>query len=295
MKDELDLDFGNEEYIVQTEPDSSAERSHHWKTAIGLQKTDGLVPSDYLIQTANANIRGEITLGEARKLISDYYEQKPPEISRVEEADKVSLRITELLSERSFTLSNIELMTIHERLFDGIYRIAGDGVHLFAGIIRDRDISKKEWVLNGKSVTYASAPSIKNLLKSDFDFEKGYIYAGLDERSSISRVAAFISGLWQIHPFFEGNTRAIAVFAIKYLRSSGYDAMNDTFKKYSWYYRNALVRANYEDRRQGIYKTNEYLDLFFGNLLFNENNILRNRDLHIDAPKSFPSPSSEYS
>ena len=265
-----------EEYITQSEPNYT-ERSYYWKTAIGLQKVDGLTPSDYLIQTANANIEGKISLIEAEKLITEYYEQKPAGIdeSRTEEADKVSLRITGLLSEKTFTLSPVELTSIHKRLFDSIYEHAGK--------IRDYNISKKEWVLDGETVFYTSAYNIREALDYDFVREKEFNYAKLDARAAVLHITKFISDLWQIHAFGEGNTRAIAVFAIKYFRTFGYDVTNDTFEKYSLYFRNALVRANYNDNKLGIHATYEYLNLFFGNLLFGETNELSNRKLHVKA------------
>jgi len=263
-----------EKYITQPEP-SYTERSYYWKTAIGLQKVDGLTPSDFLIQTANANIEGKISFKEAEKLIAEYYEQKPARTdeSRTEEADKVSLRITELLCEKTFTLSQVELISIHKRLFDNIYD--------FAGKIRDYNISKNEWVLGGETVFYASAYNIRETLEHDFTREKEFSYAKLDARASVEHIAKFISDLWQIHAFGEGNTRAVAVFAIKYLRTFGYDVTNDTFEKHSLYFRNALVRANYSNHKQGIFATYQYLNSFFGNLLFGESNELRNRELHI--------------
>jgi fido (protein-threonine AMPylation protein) len=263
-----------EKYITQSEPNYT-ERSYYWKTAIGLQKVDGLTPSDYLIQTANANIEGKISFKEAEKLITEYYEQKPAGVdeSRSEEADKVSLRITGLLSEKTFTLSPIELMSIHKRLFDNIYD--------FAGKIREHNVSKNEWVLGGETVFYASAYNIRETLDYDFAREKEFSFAKLDARAAVEHITKFISDLWQIHAFGEGNTRAVAVFTIKYLRTFGYDVTNDTFEKYSLYFRNALVRANYNNKKHGISATYEYLNLFFGNLLFGEINELRNRELHI--------------
>ncbi|MCL1809248.1 MAG: Fic family protein [Clostridiales bacterium] len=249
-------------YTVQTEP-GLKERSCYWRTAIGLQQVDGLVPSQHLLDTAKANIEGKISLLEAGKLVDSYYEQKPAatdEEKQQEEADKVSLRITGLLAERAFTLSPVELASIHKRLFADIYK--------FAGKIRNWNISKSEEVLGGASVYYASAGSIRETLDYDFAQEKAFSYAGLDDRAIALRVSNFISGLWQIHPFGEGNTRTIAVFTIQYLRLFGFDVTNDTFEKHSQYFRNALVRANYSNVKLGVTATQKYLNRFFDNLLF---------------------------
>ena len=274
------IDLSN--YLIQGEPDQK-ERGHVWYTAIGLQKTDGLTPSDYLIATANKSINGDITLAEARSLIDGYYKQKDVQIedtTRTEEADKVAARIAVVLAEKTFSFSPIEYITIHRRLFEGTYR--------FAGQIRDYNISKNEWVLNGETVYYVSAQSIRDTLDYDFLQEKNYDYKGLSLAEIARHVATFISGIWQIHAFGEGNTRTSAVFAIKYLRSFGFDVTNDIFAENAWYFRNALVRANYSDLRRGIHATREYLDRFFANLLLGESNVLRNRELRVKLTVAVP-------
>jgi fido (protein-threonine AMPylation protein)/DNA-binding transcriptional ArsR family regulator len=264
-----------ENYITQGEPEQK-ERGYLWHTAIGLQQVDGLKPSDYLIATANENINGDITLDEAVASIESYYKSHPGKMddeSRTEEADKVSARIAQILAEKTFSFSPPEYIAIHRRLFEGIYK--------FAGKIRDYNISKSEWALNGETVYYASAQSIRDTLDYDFSQEMAFQYKGLSMEETVEHIAKFVSGLWQIHAFGEGNTRTTAVFAIKYLRTFGFDVTNDTFAGNAWYFRNALVRANYNDVKLGIHATQEFLDRFFGNLLLNEDNILKNRDLLI--------------
>lgn len=264
-----------EEYLRQGEP-SKAEKAKVWKTAIGLQQVDGLKPSEYLIETAKQNIDGDITIEEVKQLIDSYYKQHPKkdDQSRTEEADKVSARITEIISENTFTFSPAEYLTIHRRLFQGIYSNAGK--------IRDYNITKKEWALNGETVLYASAESLKATLEYDFEQEKKFSYKGLNEQEIIEHIAHFISNLWQIHIFEEGNTRTSAVFLIKYLRKLGFkEVNNDLFAEHSWYFRNALVRANYEDLSKGIYKSEKFLTRFMFNLLLKENHLLKNREMHI--------------
>jgi fido (protein-threonine AMPylation protein) len=261
-----------EEYIVQGEPEQR-EKSYYWKTAIGLQAVDGIKPSDYLIKTANENISGTITLDEAQERIESYYKARPaaPDESRTEEADKVSARITVVLAEKTFSFTPVEYISIHRRLFDGIYP--------FAGKIRDYNITKDEWALRGATVYYTSAQSIKETMDYDFAQEKAFSYEGLTTPQAVVHIAKFISGLWQIHAFGEGNTRTTAVFTIKYLRSFGFDVTNSIFAANARYFRNALVRANYNDITKGIHSTQEYLNRFFGNLIFGENNDLSNREL----------------
>lgn len=264
-----------EEYLRQGEPDK-AERAEIWKTAIGLQQVDGLSTSVYLIETARQNIEGYISIGEVKQLIDNYYKQHPSshEDNRTEEADKVSARITEILSEKTFNFSPAEYLVIHRRLFLGIYPHAGK--------IRDYNITKQEWVLNGETVLYGSAVSLKAALEYDFQQEKLFSYAGLSRQEIVEHIAHFISYLWQIHVFGEGNTRTTAIFLIKYLRKLGFrEVNNNLFANHSWFFRNALVRANYEDLSAGIHKTDKYLVRFLLNLIHQENHLLKNRELHI--------------
>ena len=265
------------EYLKETEPDK-AGRCYVWSTAIGLQAVDGLKPSKYLIDTAAQNIEGKITLKEAQNLIDSYYEERPAHLSggeRTEEADKVSYRIAAILSEPAFSFTPNEYIAIHRRLFQGIYSHAGK--------IRDYNITKKEWVLDGATVTYGSALELKATLEYDLSQERNFDYRGISMDEIIRHLAVFVSRLWQIHIFGEGNTRTTAVFFIKYLRTLGFAATNDIFAENAWYFRNALVRANYTNLQKGIYETTEYLELFLRNLLLNEQNELQNRNLHISG------------
>lgn len=272
-KKKFELDF--DEYIRHTEP-SRHEMSSAWSTAIGLQQVDGLTPSKYLFETARRNIDGDITIDEAQKLINSYYESKTErndDEDETEEADKVSARIAKILSEKSFNFSPSYLIAIHGKLFQGIYK--------FAGRIRDYDITKKEWVLNGDTVMYGAAFELKMALDYDFEQERNFAYGGLSMDQIVEHLAFFVSRLWQIHAFGEGNTRTTAVFTIKYLRSMGFKVSNDIFAKNSWYFRNALVRANYKNLQKGIDKNPEFLEKFFRNMLMGEHNELKNRFMHI--------------
>ena len=265
------------EYLKESEPNKSY-KGYAWSTAIGLQAVDGLKPSKYLIDTAIQNIEGKITIEEAQSLIDSYYEEKPRDASedeRTEEADKVSLRIAEILSETAFTFSPNEYISIHRKLFQDIYKHAGK--------IRDYNITKKEWVLDGETVIYGSASELKATLEYDFSVEKEFSYKGLSMDEIIHHLSVFVSRFWQIHIFSEGNTRTTAVFFIKYLRTLGFDATNDIFAENAWYFRNALVRANYTNLPNGIHETTEYLEVFLRNLLLNENNELQNRKLHVSG------------
>ena len=265
-----------EEYIRQSEP-HKREKGYAWQTAIGLQAVDGLKPSEYLKEKARQHIEGDITIDEVKQLVDSYYKSKVARSSsedRTEEADKVSARITEILSENTFTFTPIEYLAIHRHLFEGIFSHAGQ--------IRDYNITKNEWVLKGATVLYASAGSIRETLEYDFSQEKIFDYKNLNIDEAIRHIARFVSGIWQIHAFGEGNTRTTAVFTIKYLHTFGFNFSNETFANHSWYFRNALVRANYNDLTKGVYATTEFLEKFFRNLILNEQNELKNRNLQID-------------
>ncbi len=265
-----------EEYIRQGEPEKS-EKSKAWQTAIGLQAVDGLKTSEYLLDTAKEHIEGKITIDEAQNRIYSYYEQRESRTeveNETKEADIVSTRITKLLGEKAFQFSPAEWLTIHRRLFEGVFSHAGQ--------IRKYNITKKEWVLNGETVIYADFNSIKDTLDYDFATEKQFSYEGLSVEASVKHLAKFASDIWQIHPFGEGNTRATAVFMIQYMKTFGFRINNDAFRENSWYFRNALVRANYNDLQKGIHSTTKFLELFFGNLLLGANHELKNRYMHVD-------------
>ena len=261
-------------YIVDGEA-KEKEKAKNWKAAIGLQDVDRLKPSQYLLEIADSNIKGNITINETYDLIHDYYEEKnvrkEESNKNTEEADKVSCKIAGLLAENSFSLSVRTIQDIHRRLFEDIF--------LFAGTFRNVNLSKKELVLGGDSVHYESFSLIEAALLDEIAKEKKINFQNLSKQDLIDHFSSFISAIWQIHPFREGNTRVTAVFAIKYLKSIGFDVNNELFANNSLYFRNSLVRANYNNIPKGITATNEYLNMFFENLLFNAKYELKNRNL----------------
>ena len=267
------LDF--DEYIRQGEPDKK-ERAEVWSVAIGLQAVDGLKTSEYLQQTARRNIEGEITIDEVRELVKSYYQsktQREPDDDDKQEADLVSGNITKILSTDTLDFSTKGYVSLHRRIFEGVFK--------HAGRIRDYDITKKEWVLEYDTVHYLNWEDLHRAIDYDIEQERGFSYKGLSSDELITHVTRFVSGLWQIHAFGEGNTRTTAVFAIQYLRSLGFNVDNNQFAKHSWYFRNALVRANYKNAVKGIDYSPVYLERFFRNLLLDEKWDLRNRYLHI--------------
>lgn len=279
MKKDIYTDF--DEYIKQGEPDKK-EKASIWRTAIGLQAVDGLKTSDYLKETACKHIEGKIDIDEARKLIQSYYQSKSwrePDDDEKQEADKVSANIAKILSADTLDFSAQGLISLHRRIFEKVFKHAGK--------IRTYNITKKEWVLKGDTVRYLNWEDLNRALDFDIEQEKNFSYKRISPDALIAHVTKFVSGIWQIHAFCEGNTRTTAVFAILYLRSLGFKVNNDMFAEHSWYFRNALVRANYKNAIEGIDYSPVYLERFFRNLLLGDQWDLRNRYLHIQPSKEW--------
>ena len=253
---QLYIDF--EAYERMAEPHKQ-EKASAWRTAIGLQDVDGLKVSDYLRETAVRHIEGDITIDDVRERLKSYYINKTThdkDDEEKEEADRVAANIAKLLSEKSFSFTALEFLNIHRHLFEGVFKHAGE--------VRTYDISKKEWVLQDDSVVYGRAADIMMALRYDIQQEKEFNYKGLTTDEIIEHIVDFVTLLWQNHPFREGNTRTTAVFVIKYLQSIGFKVNNDLFANNSWYFRNALVRANYRNPLKGIEPNKSFLIKFFG-------------------------------
>lgn len=275
------LYFDFDEYIRQGEP-KAAENAEQWNTAIGLQAVDGIKPSSYLIDTARRNIEGEISMDEVQELLRSYYasaENRSNVEDDDEEADKAAVNIKRILSTKTLAFNTNGFIATHRRIFDGVFKHAGQ--------LRKYDITKKEWVLKGDTVNYLNWEDLRRALDYDIQQEKEFSYKGLTEEEKAKHLCRFTSGLWQIHPFCEGNTRTTAVFLIQYLRSIGYKVNNDMFARHSWYFRNALVRANYKNSKLGVDYDFQYLERFFYNLLLGQQHELKNRYLIIDAPDNW--------
>lgn len=279
MAKQLYIDF--DEYIRQGEPEA-ATSAEQWKTAIGLQAVDGLKPSQYLIETARRNIEGDITMDEVQELLRSYYassSNRDKIEENDEEADKTAANIKRILSTNTLAFNTNGYIATHRRIFEGVFKHAGQ--------LRKYDITKKEWVLNGDTVNYLNWEDLRCAIDYDIQQEKEFSYKGLTDDEKIKHLCRFTAGLWQIHAFCEGNTRTTAVFLIQYLRSIGYKVTNDMFADYSWYFRNALVRANYKNSALEIDYEYKYLERFFRNMLLGEQWVLKNRYLIINPPTEY--------
>jgi len=230
----------------------------YWEIGFGLQKIDGQVPSQYLVSLADEQVQNGLPYEEIEEKLTDYYQAQPEKGNA--ETDFSSLRIAELLSDDSFSLSPATLLGIHKKLFSGI-----EDFRYPVGKFREYNITKKEPILSGETVSYTDHGMIRETLQWDFSEEKDKNYTRHTKEKKAHEVMNFISNIWQIHPFAEGNTRTIAVFAIKYLRQLGFEIDNEPFKNHSRFFRDSLALANYH--KHG--KTNEYLRMFTENTLLN--------------------------
>lgn len=247
-------------------------RESLWKASFGLQKIDGLIPSDYLIELSKEEIKGNKTYAEIRESLDKYYSSKDSNVE-TEEADKVSVRIAEWLSQpRPFEKSTRRLKQIHAHLFSGI-----ESFKYPVGRFREVNIAKEEPILNGESIFYESWNMLDLVFQIDFEEEDKKNYSSFSEEKKAKSAMAFISNIWQIHPFREGNTRTTAVFAIDDFRSLGFNIDNTMFERHSEFFRDALVRDNCQSKWQTSY----YLDCFTENLLLGAKHDLEKMDINI--------------
>ena len=270
-----------EQYLRQGEP-SRRKKALTWATSIGLQQVDGLQTSEYLRDVARRNIEDEITTAESQQLIASYYEQlssrQQSDLQETEEADRAAANIAHILSTATLDFTTHGFKMLHRQIFKGVFKHAGE--------FRDYDISKREWVLRGASVLYLGNADIQRALDYDIEQERQFSYTRLSNDEIVQHITRFVAGLWQIHPFGEGNTRTTAVFTIQYLRSLGFDVDNELFANHSWYFRNSLVRANYKSAQVDYEPV--FLERFFRNLLLGEQWQLSNRQLIIGGTDQVP-------
>lgn len=249
----------NFDYRPASEHVSEALRKHYWAVAIGLQDVDGLTVSPYLRAASDEYISGQRTLAEVSELVRAHHDAGNDEACT--EADLVSLRIAELLASNAFALAPEMLNRIHAYLFQDL-----DENVYHPGQFKGERMVKQEEILNGDSVLYADPMTYQMSLQATFSAEQAKIYGAFDneELAGFCRTIAF---LWQVHPFYEGNTRTIAVFSELYLNYLGFNVTNEPFEKHARYYRDALVRAMYRNAAAGIFPENKFLVGFYENIL----------------------------
>ena len=261
-----------EDYIKGLE-EEKYYKGYLWDTAIGLLDAVGVETSEYLWEVARDSIYGDTKIHEVEQQVSAYYDQETwrSKDRSTEAADRIAARIVTLLADPAFYFTPEHYMDIHKKLYGGLFD--------YAGKVRNRDITRSEWVLGDKVVTYSDAGELLEALVYGMSLEMDYSYLNLPVDEAIKHIAQFFARLWQLHVFEEGNTVATAVFLLKYLNFLGLEVASDVFSKNAKYFRNALVRANYSDEEEGVYACLDYLELFLRNLILKEYNPMRNEDL----------------
>lgn len=251
------------------------KRKSYWDVAKGLQKIDGLETSAYLEAVIEDTLTGKYDTAHAVKKVGSYYEDKEmaSTAARNKEADLSAARITLILERGGFKFSPVTLQVIHRELFADIFP------YEWVGNFRTVNLTKEESILNGQSVQYADYNAISDTLRYDFDEQRNVQYRLPFNKKQTNSLLKFTSNIWQTHPFREGNTRTVATFLMLYLQNLGLDINNDPFKKHAQYFRNALVRSNYSNIREGINSDDRFLEMFFENMLQDTKHELSSQDL----------------
>lgn len=274
------------DYEPAREHSSEAARRHYWAVAIGLQQVDGLEVSPYLRKVAGEYVAGKRDLVTTGELVRAYHGAGTGAGSGSQgvvpggadrdggsrEADLVAQRIAELLASAPFALAPEMLQEIHRYLFQDL-----DAAVYQPGQFKTERMVKQEDILNGDSVLYADPLAYDMALRGAFAAEQAKSYRAL-EGDELAEFCHFIAFIWQVHPFAEGNTRAVAVLSELYLNQLGFTVANGPFEKHARYYRDALVRAMYRNADAGIFPEESFLVAFYENVLGRaENNLDRER------------------
>ncbi len=272
--------FDNHDYEPSSQHTTTEDRRHYWAVAIGLQDVDGLKTSEYLKDVAVGYVENKYSLDKAGALIREYHAEGKQ--SETVEGDLVSQRIAELLTRSAFCLTPSILPKIHEYLFQDL-----DPAIYHPGEFKTERMVKQEEILNGDSVLYADPITYEMSLNAAFNKESSKVYTSFN-REELQSFCHTIAFLWQIHPFYEGNTRTVAVFSEIYLNHLGFSATNEPFEKHSAYFRDALVRSMYRNAAANIFPDDSFLIAFYENLLSLGNNSLDSEQLI--CPALFENP-----
>lgn len=252
--------FPEDSYYIPSQEGDPKSRYEAWRIGFGLQAADGLCPSDYAVGQARNHVEGRASYAEVEHRLREYHASQPDQAEHFE-ADIVATRISSILQSEAFALTPLMLKQIHRKLFDRV--LDPDWV----GRLRHVELTKKEPVLNGATVAYTPYEILSEALDHDFarEKERQASYTGMERHAIAHCVFDFVAGIWQIHPFREGNTRTTAVFAILYLRQLGFDVDNTPFATHAQYFRDALALSSTFDPD---FKNPEPLERFMDAVLF---------------------------
>lgn len=265
-------------------PKSARYRELVWAAASAIQGADGLAVSEYANAAARRYVEGEVSAYGLARDVEGKYATMPS--TRQAEADVVAARITEMLdaaAEIRFELAPKTLLYIHATLFRGQLEHAE-----WEGCWRERPTTKAEPVLGGRSVAYSAPVMILPTLEYDFAEERGYRYPGAWGEDDVNHFADFISGIWQVHPFREGNTRTCATFSQIYLTKLGVPPDNEVYGTNGQWYRDALVRAAYVSPKDGIPQEKGFIRAFYKDVICGTDSALTAMDMNIHGIRTLP-------
>ncbi len=152
------------------------------------------------------------------------------------ESTMVQLALVKLYKESIDVASARSIFEIHKALFSNVYEWAGEK--------RTINIYKHEQILAGLSVEYSKFEDIDKQLSSvDSEIQK-YNWDYISEKKKIEKITRIVSSIWQIHPFREGNTRAVATFLFFFMKDKGLKLNTEILSNNAKFFRNALVLAS---------------------------------------------------
>lgn len=160
-----------------------------------------------------------------------------PELLKQAEADIVIVRLKEILGSEDFTYGYESYLKLHQQMFQDIYP--------FAGELRKIDMQKSERILSGFPMIFGDKSQISKQLRKVFKEKEINFEASKEE--IVAQLVDFMSSIWEIHPFREGNTRSIITYTMKYIKHSGLKIDENLLLQSFAYIRDALVMSVYQE------------------------------------------------
>lgn len=116
-------------------------------------------------------------------------------------------------------------------------------------------MEKPEEILGGDTIRYAYPSEIEKQIEK---YIKELNNTNWQEKNTEQKSLEFtklLAGLWQVHPFRDGNTRTTMAYAFKFAKEHGFEMNEDIILKHFGYVRNAFVKAS-----DGPYAEYKFLD-----------------------------------
>ena len=277
--------------VIEDKPMNREQRQAIWDMASGLQLADGLEVTEVAKNAASKYISGSSTATEARRAVERHY-QEDQRKSEESEADLVSMRITQMLDSDNlgtkFDFSPKGLATLHYLLFKDVLP------NEWVGRWRNENISKIEPILGGRTVLYGNCSEIQALLDFDFEGERNHTFNKPLKPDDARHVADFSAGIWQTHPFREGNTRTVAVFSQMYLRRLGFEVSNEVFRENGLLFRDAMVRASFMDIDLHVNPNRSFIEEFYECVCFGRKIDVSRFDMNLHGIRNRPVDEEPY-